>query len=178
MVFQMNKRQAMVQDKQNRNILSETGIAVTWGNTSLNPRGGVSSFRFLQEENEQSALFYLCGPLAQLSFSVCLCPSFPLHIPHSLFTDEACSLFSWCVYVHVKFDLFPRDASLPLNSPVWPTLPIGPIFYAMQKRRLYGKNNFSTSDLLDISFTVLHNKIKPFFLKMSESNYTIAEHMW
>lgn len=64
------RREAMIQDEQNRNILSEAAMAVNWGNTSLNPRGGVSSFRFLQEEREQSTLFYLCGPPAQLSFSL------------------------------------------------------------------------------------------------------------
>ncbi len=68
----------MIQDERNRNILSEAAMAVNWGNTSLNPRGGVSSFRFLQEEKEQSTLFYLCGPPAQLSFSL------PVSAPLSL----------------------------------------------------------------------------------------------
>lgn len=39
--------------------------------------------------------------------SVCLCPSLPPDIPHSPFTDEACSLLGHCVFVHVKFDLPP-----------------------------------------------------------------------
>lgn len=82
MVFLMNRRDAMIQDEQNKNILSETGMAVNWGNTSPNPRGGVSSFRFLQEEKEQSTLFYLCGPPAQLSFSLSV--SAPLSLLISL----------------------------------------------------------------------------------------------
>lgn len=69
MVCLMNERKAMIHEKRNRNILSETGMSVNWGNTSPKSRGGVSSFRFLQEEKEQSILFYLCGPAAQLSFS-------------------------------------------------------------------------------------------------------------
>lgn len=68
----------MIQDEQNRNVLFEAVMAVNWRNTSPKPRGGVSSFRFFQEEKEQSTLFYLCGPTAQLSSSsVCLSlPSF------------------------------------------------------------------------------------------------------
>ncbi len=53
-------------------------MAVNWGNTSLNPKGGVSSFRILQEEKEQSTLFYLCGPAAQLSFSLSVSAPLPL----------------------------------------------------------------------------------------------------
>lgn len=84
----------MVQDEQNRNILSEAATAVNWGNTSLNPRGGVSSFRFLQEEKEQSTLFYLCGPPAQLSLPLSVsAPLSPPAMPRSQFTDAACSLF-------------------------------------------------------------------------------------
>lgn len=63
----VDSREAMTQDQRNRNILSGTGMAVNWGNTSPNPRGGVSSFRLLEEEKEQSSLFYLCGPSARLS---------------------------------------------------------------------------------------------------------------
>lgn len=65
--FMVDSREAMTQDQRNRNILSGTGMAVNWGNTSPNPRGGVSSFRFLEEEKEQSSVFYLCGPPARLS---------------------------------------------------------------------------------------------------------------
>lgn len=84
----------MTQDKQNRNILSAAAMAVNWGNTSLNPRGGVSSFRFFHEEKEQSTLFYLCGPAAQLSFSLSVsAPLSPPAMPRSQFTDAACSLF-------------------------------------------------------------------------------------
>lgn len=68
----LNQKRAVIQDEQNRNILSETGMAVNWGNVSPKPRGGVSSFWFLLEEKEQSTLFYLCGPPAQLSFSALL----------------------------------------------------------------------------------------------------------
>lgn len=64
------RRAVTIQDKQNRNILSRRATAVNGRNTSLNPRGGVSSFRFLQEEKEQSTLFYLCGPMSRLSLSL------------------------------------------------------------------------------------------------------------
>lgn len=94
MILLMKRREAMIQDEQNRNILSEAAMAVNWGNTSLNPRGGVSYFRFLQEEKEQSTLFYLCGPPAQLSFSLSVsAPLSPPAMPPSQFTDAACSLF-------------------------------------------------------------------------------------
>lgn len=89
-----NRTEATVKDEKNRNILSQTAMASNWGNTSPNPKGGVSSFRFLEEEKEQSTLFYLCGPLAQLSFSVCLSWSlFPSR--YGLFTAHRCGLFSF-----------------------------------------------------------------------------------
>lgn len=94
MITLMKTGEAMVQDEQNRNILSEAATAENWGNTSLNPRGGVSSFRFLQEEKEQSTLFYLCGPPAQLSLPLSVsAPLSPPAMPRSQFTDAACSLF-------------------------------------------------------------------------------------
>lgn len=91
----LNQKRAVIQDEQNRNILSETGMAVNWGNVSPKPRGGVSSFWFLLEEKEQSTLFYLCGPPAQLSFSL---PFFPLW--YTSFTAHRwdSSLFRYCVY--------------------------------------------------------------------------------
>ena len=105
----INGAEAMTQAEKNRNILSESAMAGNWGNTSLNPRGGVSSFGFLDEEKEQSTLFYLCGPVAQFSFPFCLSlPFFPSC--YSLFTAHRCDLFSVqvvsvcvcvCVCVHM-----------------------------------------------------------------------------
>lgn len=64
--------------RQNRNTLSKAATAADLGNTSLNPRGGVSSFRLLEEEKEQSTLFYLCGPAAQLSLPLSVSAPLPL----------------------------------------------------------------------------------------------------
>lgn len=106
---------AIRQNEQNRNILSEAAMAGNWGNTSLNPKGGVSSLRFLEEENEQSALFYLCGLPAQFSLSVRLSlPFFPSC--HGLLTAHRCGLFSaqvvcvcmWSLISSPEMPLYPR----------------------------------------------------------------------
>lgn len=105
--------------------MSEAATAVNWGNTSPNPKGGVSSFRFLEEEKEQSTLFYLCGPPDRLSSSsVCLSFSLvsvrlsPASSPLLLRLAHRCVLFSAqvsgaSVRARAKRDLLPRGAPLP-----------------------------------------------------------------
>lgn len=138
------RKEKRIQDEQNRNILF---MAVNWGNTSLNPRGGVSSFRFLHEEKEQNTLFYLCGPPAQLSFSLLSLPLFPSC--YASFTVHRCGLFSVQVVCMCMWSL--------ISSPEMPPYPCSHLcdlsfllaLYLCSCKTLNSyKTQFSISDLL------------------------------